>query len=185
MQALTEAVRFGHSDCERIVDAALAQPVLAVTSLAYFAAGTAAPCWAMRLWAPLAGGAGLALVAVGAGSLAYHGPQPSWAELAHDWPIAVAGAMYVAGLAREPAPTVAVGLGGSGRGLRAGSRRLRRRTGRVAALATRQPLAVPRRLARPLCRCRRIGRRAMAPGPPVSGIQPRVAATCRSLKRVP
>lgn len=47
MQVLTAPVRFGHSDCERIVDAALAQPVLAVTSLAYVAAGIAVLCWAM------------------------------------------------------------------------------------------------------------------------------------------
>jgi hypothetical protein len=101
MQVLTAPASFGHSDCERIVGATLAQPVLAVTSLAYVAAGIAVLCWAMRLTAPLAGAAGVALVAVGAGSLAYHGPQPSWAELAHDWPIVVAGAVYAAGLARS------------------------------------------------------------------------------------
>jgi hypothetical protein len=84
MQVLTAAASFGHSDCERIVGAALAQPVLAVTSLAYVAAGVAVLCWAVRVRAPLAGAAGVALVAVGAGSFAYHGPQPSWAELAHD-----------------------------------------------------------------------------------------------------
>ena len=49
-------------------------------------------------------------------------------------------------------PAVAVGLGGSGRGLRAGTGRLRRRARRLAALPTRQPPAVPRRLARPLWR---------------------------------
>jgi hypothetical protein len=38
MQVLTAPASFGHSDCERIVGAALAQPVLAVTSLAYVAA---------------------------------------------------------------------------------------------------------------------------------------------------
>ena len=101
MQVLTAPASFGHSDCERIVGAALAQPVLAVTSLAYVAAGMAVLCWAMRLRAPLAGTAGVALVAVGAGSFAYHGPQPSWAELAHDWPIIAAGAVYAAGLARS------------------------------------------------------------------------------------
>ena len=100
MQVLTAPASFGHSDCERIVGAALAQPVLAVTSLAYVAAGMVVLCWAMRLRAPLAGTAGVALVAVGAGSFAYHGPQPSWAELAHDWPIIAAGAVYAAGLAR-------------------------------------------------------------------------------------
>jgi hypothetical protein len=101
MQVLTAPASFGHSDCERIVGAALAQPVLAVTSLAYVAAGVAVLFWAVRVRAPLAGAAGVALVAVGAGSFVYHGPQPSWAELAHDWPIVAAGAIYAAGLARS------------------------------------------------------------------------------------
>ena len=102
MLVLTAPASFGHSDCERIVGAALAQPVLAITSLAYVAAGMAVLCWAMRVRAaPLAGAAGVALVAVGAGSFAYHGPQPSWAELAHNWPIVAAGAVYAAGMARS------------------------------------------------------------------------------------
>jgi hypothetical protein len=101
MQILTAPASFGHSDCERIVGDALAQPVLAVTSLAYVAAGMAVLCWAMRVRASLAGAAGVALVAVGAGSFAYHGPQPSWAELTHDWPIVAAGIVYAAGLARS------------------------------------------------------------------------------------
>ena len=101
MQVMTAPAGFGSSDCERIADGALAQPVLTLTSLAYVAAGIAVLWWATRLRAPLAGAAGVALVAVGAGSFAYHGPQPSWAELAHDWPIVVAGAIYAAGLARS------------------------------------------------------------------------------------
>jgi hypothetical protein len=102
MQLLTAPASFGHTDCERIiVGGALAQPVLAITSLAYVAAGIAVLFWATRSRAPLAGAAGVALVAVGAGSFAYHGPQPSWAELAHDWPIVAAGAVYVVGLARS------------------------------------------------------------------------------------
>jgi hypothetical protein len=101
MQILTASASFGHSDCERIVGGALAQPVLAVTSLAYVAAGMAPLCWAMRARAPLAAVAGVALVAVGAGSFAYHGPQPSWAGPAHDWPIVAAGAVYAVGLARS------------------------------------------------------------------------------------
>jgi hypothetical protein len=52
-------------------------PVLAVTSLAYVAAGTAVLSWAVRVRGPLAGAAEVALVAVGAGSFAYHGPRPS------------------------------------------------------------------------------------------------------------
>ena len=101
MQVLTAPASFGHSDCERIVVGALAQPVLAVTSLAHLAAGMAVLSWAVRVRAPLAGAGGVALVAVGAGSFAYHGPQPSWAKLAHDWPIVAAGAVYAAGLARS------------------------------------------------------------------------------------
>ena len=121
MHVLTAAARFGHSDCERIADAALAQPVLALTSLAYVAAGVAVLSWAVRVRAALAGTAGVALVAVGAGSFAYHGPQPSWAQLAHDWSIVAVGAVYGAGLARiarrqrwsgwaKPAGVFALGL---------------------------------------------------------------------------
>lgn len=82
------------------MDGALAQPVLAVTSLAYVAAGMAVLSWAVRVRAPLAGAAGVALVAVGVGSFAFHGPQPSWAKPAHDWPIVAAAAVYAVGLAR-------------------------------------------------------------------------------------
>lgn len=101
MQVLTAPAGFGHSDCERIVGGALAQPVLAVTSLAYVAAGMAVLSWAVRVRAPLAGVAGVALVAVGVGSFAFHGPQPSWAKPAHDWPIVAAVAVYAVGLARS------------------------------------------------------------------------------------
>jgi hypothetical protein len=101
MHDLTAPASFGHSDCERIVSGALAQPVLAITSLAYVVAGMAVLSWAVRVRAPLAGAAGAALVAVGAGSFVYHGPQPSWAGLAHDWSIVAAGAVYIAGLARS------------------------------------------------------------------------------------
>jgi hypothetical protein len=101
MQVFTAPTSFGHSDCERIAGGALAQPVLAITSLAYVAAGIFVLCWATRLRAPLAGAAGVALVAVGVGSFVYHGPQPSWAEVAHDWPIVAVGAVYAAGLARS------------------------------------------------------------------------------------
>ena len=104
MQVLTAPASLGHSDCERILGAALAQPVLAVTSLAYVAAGMAVLCWARRWRAPLAGAAGVTLVAVGAGSFAFHGPQPSWAEPAHDWPIVAVGAVYAAVLARNTRP---------------------------------------------------------------------------------
>jgi hypothetical protein len=98
MQVLTAPASLGHSDCERIVDAALVQPVLAVTSMAYVGAGVAVVTWAVRARDPLAGAAGVALSAVGARSFAYHGPQPSWLELAHDWPVVAVGA--VVGLGR-------------------------------------------------------------------------------------
>lgn len=81
------AAGLGHTDCERIVNGALAQPVLALSSLAYVAAGVVVACWAMRWRSPLAGAAAVALVAVGVGSVAYHGPQPWWAGPAHDVPI--------------------------------------------------------------------------------------------------
>jgi hypothetical protein len=102
MHVLTASAGFGLSDCERSVEGAvLAQPVLAATSLAYMAAGVVALWWATRDKATLAGVTGVALVAVGAGSFAFHGPQPSWAGLAHDWPIVALGAVYVAGLVRS------------------------------------------------------------------------------------
>ncbi|OBG20713.1 hypothetical protein A5765_22685 [Mycolicibacterium celeriflavum] len=91
---------FGHSDCERIADGVLAQPVLALTSLAYVAAGVAVLRWALRGRGVLAAVAGGTLVAVGFGSIAYHGPQPEWAGLVHDWPIVAAAAVYTVGLVR-------------------------------------------------------------------------------------
>jgi hypothetical protein len=101
MQVLAASAGFGHTDCERIVGGALAQPVLAVTSLAYVVVGVAVLWWAVRVRTPLAAAAGLALVAVGVGSFAFHGPQPTWAGLAHDLPIVAVGVVYAAGLARS------------------------------------------------------------------------------------
>ncbi|WP_286149466.1 hypothetical protein [Mycobacterium sp. IS-1496] len=98
---MTAPPRLGQSDCERIVDGALAQPVLAVTSLAYVAAGLVVLCWAARWKAPLAWLAGVVLVAVGIGSVAFHGPQPSWSKPAHDLPIIAVGLVYVVILARS------------------------------------------------------------------------------------
>lgn len=80
----------GGADCERIRAGLLAQPVNAVSSLAYVAVGL----WLLgrmrtggsRRTILVAGGA--TLVAVGVGSFAYHGPQPEWADTAHDASIA-------------------------------------------------------------------------------------------------
>jgi hypothetical protein len=97
---LATVAGIGQSDCEHVVGTALAQPVLAITSLAYIAAGLAVLCWTLRARGALAVAAGAVLVAVGAGSFVYHGPQPSWAGPAHDWPIIALGVVYTAALAR-------------------------------------------------------------------------------------
>ncbi len=100
MRVLAAVAGIGQSDCERVVSATLAQPVLAITSLVYVAVGVAVLCWAVRVRGVLAAAAGIVLIAVGVGSLAYHGPQPSWAGLAHDWPIVALAAVYAVGMAR-------------------------------------------------------------------------------------
>jgi hypothetical protein len=82
------------SDCERLRPGWLAQPANAISSLAYLAVG------AWLLWQsfrssvdrPARLAAGSATVGVGVGSIAYHGPQPGWASLAHDvgvWSLAL------------------------------------------------------------------------------------------------
>jgi hypothetical protein len=84
--------RMGCSDCERIHDGWLAQPVNALTSLAFVGA---AGVVLARTWRPaeerrgevVAYAAVLALV--GAGSVAFHGPQPPGAQAMHDLPIPI------------------------------------------------------------------------------------------------
>jgi hypothetical protein len=82
----------GASDCESVRDVVLAQPVAAVSSLGYVAAGG----WLIWEGRGLAGWQGRSartyaslLVLVGAGSVLYHGPQGPGAELLHDAPVAV------------------------------------------------------------------------------------------------
>lgn len=72
----------GAADCEAIRSGFLAQPANAVSALAFVAAGLYV--LRRRRWVAWGGG----LLAVGAGSFAYHGPQPGWAGFAHDAPIA-------------------------------------------------------------------------------------------------
>lgn len=80
----------GLSDCERIGEGLLAQPVGAATSLAFVGAAV----WLGWRWRdlpteqrrPALVYAGL-LALVGAGSVAYHGPQGPGASLLHDVPI--------------------------------------------------------------------------------------------------
>ncbi len=76
----------GASDCELLRQGWLAQPANAWSSAAYLVA--AAYVLTRRVPAgrlppvTLAGAVALALVALG--SAAYHGPQPAWADAAHD-----------------------------------------------------------------------------------------------------
>lgn len=105
----------GGADCEGLRPGILAQPANAVSSLAYVAVGL----WLLRRGRPAArgrlarlAGAG-AFMAVGLGSLAYHGPQPDWADLAHDGSIAWLVVVLVAhahGVLTRPG----VGRGGVG-----------------------------------------------------------------------
>nr|CRL68125.1 hypothetical protein CPGR_00964 [Mycolicibacterium komanii] len=116
------AAAIGGSDCERIGDAFLAQPVLALTSLMYVSAGFAALCCALRGRGLAAGAVGAALVAVGFGSFLYHGPQPPWAGPVHDWPIVVLAAACVVAViqgARQRRTVVVVAAGIFGLGIAA------------------------------------------------------------------
>lgn len=90
--------RMGCADCERLRDGAIAQPVNTVTSAAFVVAAGVLAVRARRERAHrggvLAYSALLALV--GAGSIAFHGPQPRGAQQLHDWPIAGLLALTVA-----------------------------------------------------------------------------------------
>ncbi|MFC0447338.1 hypothetical protein [Rhodococcus jostii] len=73
--------------CELYRDAGfIGQPAAAVTSLAFVVAGLAVV--ARRPHGAPTVTYGLLVVAVGAGSLVAHGPNPSWQAYAHDIPIA-------------------------------------------------------------------------------------------------
>ena len=74
-------------DCERFHDGLIAEPVNALSSVAYIAAG--AYVWQRNR------PAGAALMAVGAGSLAYHGPGRTLARVLHDAAIIVVVAVLV------------------------------------------------------------------------------------------
>lgn len=97
----------GASDCEALHGGLLGQPVNALSSLAYVVAAA----YVLRRDGPV--GPAVALAAVGAGSVLYHGPMPAGAEAAHDGTIAalLAGASLVAwrrrAFPRPPALAVA------------------------------------------------------------------------------
>ena len=76
----------GASDCERVTTGLLAQPTNALTSLGFAVAGGWLLARALRRperrVEPIVFGA--SVVATGIGSLLYHGPQPPYADTAHD-----------------------------------------------------------------------------------------------------
>jgi len=101
----------GGSDCEALHDGWLGQPVNSLSSLAYVVAGA----YVLQMRGPPA--PGVALGAVGLGSLLYHGPMPSWAEVLHDGSlVALAAAMVLAwrerSLCRPPALAVLAAAAG-------------------------------------------------------------------------
>jgi hypothetical protein len=113
--------RMGCSDCERIRDGWLAQPVNALTSLAFVGA---AGVVLARTWRPAQArhaevvGYTAVLALVGAGSVAFHGPQPPGAQAMHDVPIpvliglAVGTPLVRARRGSDPAPGWSRGRGG-------------------------------------------------------------------------
>ena len=89
--ALTSTVlrELGETDCETLGNGWLAQPVNALSSLAYSLIGIAIVLSVLRSDRPRGGPIVYAgcLVAVGLGSVAFHGPQLSGSQLMHDLPI--------------------------------------------------------------------------------------------------
>lgn len=91
MSSGTPDTRLGSTDCERIREGRIAQPVNTVTSLAFVAAGAAVVVGARRHGSghmPEVVAFSALMALVGAGSVAFHGPQPRGARWMHDWPIA-------------------------------------------------------------------------------------------------
>jgi hypothetical protein len=87
----------GASDCEELGDGWLVQPVNALSSFAYVVVGAIVVGQALRrgratidTWV-----FGALLAAIGLGSVAFHGPQPTGARLMHDLPILLT-VIYVA-----------------------------------------------------------------------------------------
>ena len=77
-------VALGESDCELIRGGLLVQPVNALTSLAFVVAGLAVASRGPEERTSTAIVFAALLVAVGVGSVAYHGPQLPGAQLLHD-----------------------------------------------------------------------------------------------------
>lgn len=87
--------RLGESDCEEIRAGLIAQPVNAVSSLAYVAGGGWVVARGVQAGRPHAVAFGALLGAVGVGSILYHGPCPPGAQQAHDSSLAVALGLVV------------------------------------------------------------------------------------------
>jgi len=66
------------ADCEAIVDSLLGQRVNSITTLAFAVAAFVVWRWSTRVWIALG------LLLTGIGSFFFHGPMPSWSQLAHD-----------------------------------------------------------------------------------------------------
>jgi hypothetical protein len=101
----------GASDCEALHSGWLGQPVNALSSLAYVAAGA----FLLRRGGPI--GPALALGATGVGSVLYHGPMPLGSEAVHDGSLAVLAAAALGTAWRRRwmprPPALAVGAFGS------------------------------------------------------------------------
>ena len=95
-------VAMGGADCETLRAGWLAQPANAWSSVAYLAG---AAYVLARGWTVGAG----ALALVGFGSFLYHGPQPPWAEPAHDLAIAALLVVLLGLRSSRPVPAALVG----------------------------------------------------------------------------
>ena len=87
--------RLGESDCEEIRSGFIAQPVNALSSVAYVAGGGWVVARGAHAGRPAAVAFGGLLGAVGAGSVLYHGPCPPGAQQAHDASLAAALGLVV------------------------------------------------------------------------------------------
>ena len=82
----------GETDCEELGAGFLAQPVNALTSLAYCVVGVVVIvlAWPREKWRARTVIFGACLIATGIGSVLFHGPQPSGSKFLHDVPIVLA-----------------------------------------------------------------------------------------------
>ena len=106
-------------DCERVRPGFFGQPVNTATSLAYVAAGAYVARRAEsrpRLWSAL-------LVALGVGSVGYHGPGTRSGKWLHDASVAAAGGVLAtAAFHRNRNARLAVGIGAVAVGIHASTR---------------------------------------------------------------